>query len=129
MSKVEEQKMASLPKDRIIPDEVPFSRDGVDYFGPFEMNVKRRRVKRYSVIFTCLVSRAVHNEVTAHWIQALTSMFCAVLSQEEDRFRGSARTMERTSLVPNIYLPDPFRNGTNLKFSQRCYRKKRGLEV
>ena len=39
-------------------------------------------------------------------------MHCAVLSQEEDKLRGFALTIIRTLLVPNVSLPDPYRNGT-----------------
>ncbi|XP_070569421.1 uncharacterized protein [Ptychodera flava] len=62
-AKVCEQKMSDLPKDRITPEEPPFTRTGVDYFGPLE--VKRGRVtdKRYGAIFTCMATRAVHLEV------------------------------------------------------------------
>ena len=35
--KVLEQRMADLPVDRLTPDEPPFSRVGVDYFGPLEV--------------------------------------------------------------------------------------------
>ena len=78
--------MANLPKDRIIPDKPPFSQVGVDYFGPFKEKVKRSSVKRDGVIFTCLASRTVYLEVAAS-LDTLTSMLCAVLSQEEDLIR------------------------------------------
>ena len=46
------QKMASLPMDRVSADEPPFIRVGTDYFGPFEVFNGRKREKRYGVIFT-----------------------------------------------------------------------------
>lgn len=58
-----QQKMASLPEDRLIPDHPPFTNVGMDYFGPFEVKRGRVTVKRYGVLFTCLTIRAVHIEV------------------------------------------------------------------
>lgn len=58
------QKMADLPKERIIPDLPPFTHVGVDFFGPVEVKRGRSICKRYGVISTCLASRAVHSEVS-----------------------------------------------------------------
>ena len=61
------QKMADLPADRLEPGP-PFSNVGVDAFGPWQIVSRRTRgcianSKRWGIIFTCLVTRAVHIEV------------------------------------------------------------------
>ena len=58
---LEQQKMASLPRDRV-EQALPFSYCAVDYFGPFVVKDRRSEVKRYGVLFTCLASRGVHLE-------------------------------------------------------------------
>ena len=58
-----QQKMASLPPDRVNPSEPPFNYVGVDCFGALEVHRGRSLVKRYGVLFTCLSIRAVHIEV------------------------------------------------------------------
>jgi hypothetical protein len=63
-AKIGEQKMASLPPDRVKSNQPPFTSVGVDFFGPILVKRGRSQVKRYGCIFTCLSVRAVHIEVT-----------------------------------------------------------------
>ncbi|XP_064625911.1 uncharacterized protein LOC135486745 [Lineus longissimus] len=57
------QKMADLPAMRLVAYEPPFSRTGLDYFGPLIVKRGRSELKRWGAIFTCLNVRAVHLEV------------------------------------------------------------------
>ena len=54
--------MADLPADRVTPEKPPFSFVGLDCFGPFLVKTGRSQLKRYGVLYTCLVTRAVHIE-------------------------------------------------------------------
>ena len=55
--------MAPLPRQRVQPHQPPFSRFGIDYFGPLTVTVGRRSEKRYGVLYTCLATRALHVEL------------------------------------------------------------------
>ena len=57
-----QQKMADLPPDRLTPSP-PFTFCGLDLFGPFLVKQGRCSVKRYGIIVTCLISRAVHLDI------------------------------------------------------------------
>ena len=59
-----QQLMGDLPKERVEATQPPFTYVGVDYFGPFNVKFRRGTVKRYGCLFTCLVTRAVHVEIT-----------------------------------------------------------------
>ena len=61
------QIMADLPDNRLEPTP-PFTNVGVDVFGPWTVVSRRTRggqanPKRWAVLFTCLVTRAVHIEL------------------------------------------------------------------
>lgn len=63
--KLSTQFMSELPPERLECDSAPFTNTGLDYFGPFLIKKGRTTFKRYGVIFTCMVSRAVHLEVSS----------------------------------------------------------------
>ena len=57
----QDQKMSNLPDDRLEPSP-PFTYCAVDLFGPFLIKEGRKELKRYGVLFTCMVCRAVQVE-------------------------------------------------------------------
>ena len=55
--------MVDLPQERCT-EAAPFTYCGVDMFGPLIIKERRSELKRYSALFTCFSSHAVHIEVT-----------------------------------------------------------------
>jgi transposase InsO family protein len=55
--------MCPLPSARLSPFFSPFAHTGLDYFGPVEIVIGRRREKRWIALFTCLTIRAIHMEI------------------------------------------------------------------
>ena len=100
------QQMSDLPLERIEAGKPPFTNIGIDYFGPFEVKVGRSYPKRYGVLITCLVTRAVHLEV-AHSLT--TDPFLASFSRFAAR-RGH----------PQVVYSD---NGTNIVSGEKELRK------
>ena len=92
-SGVEKQKMASLPEDRL-SEAPPFTYCGVDYFGPCVIKERRKELKRYGVLFTCLVSRAIHLE-SANTLD--TNSFLNALRRFIAR-RGRGRHSQRSNV-------------------------------
>ncbi|XP_069983718.1 uncharacterized protein [Penaeus vannamei] len=98
--------MADLPEDRITSNVPPFTHTGTDCFGPFLVKKGRSNLKRYGVIFTCLVTRAIHIEV--------------VESMETDFYINAFRRfIARRGPVTSIRSD----NGTNLVGAEKELRK------
>lgn len=124
-----EQKMALLPTSRVKPSP-PWTYIGVDLFGPFlvlgEVQ-KRVRGKAYSIIFTCMVTRAVHLEVAADYstdsLQKVFRRFAAQRGYSTEIYSdcGSQLMADREALnnfgvqhcvVSKFSAPDaPWQNG------------------
>ena len=95
----ESQKMSDLPSERV-KASAPFTYVGIALFefGPFYVKDGRRQCKRYSVIFTCLYSRAVHIEM---WDDLSTDAFINSL-RTVTALRGTIRQIrcdQGTNLV------------------------------
>lgn len=121
--KTEEQIMADLPVNRLTT-EPPFTRVGLDVFGPWSVTTRRTRggsadSKRWAVLFTCLGSRAVHIEViesmsTSSFINALRRFFAVrgpsklLRSDRGTNFVGACRELKIQTDDPEIrnYLLD-----------------------
>lgn len=91
-------RMSALPIQRLTPYQRPFTFVGVDYLGPVDVTIGRRSEKRWIVVFTCLVVRAIHLEV-AHNLSASS---CIMAIRRFICRRGPA----------SVYFSD---NGTNLR--------------
>ena len=94
--------MGALPDGRTAAFARPFTHCGMDYFGPLEVTVGRRREKRYGVIFTCLTTRAVHLEL-AHDLTTDSTIM-------------AIRRMSSRRGQPGVLYSD---NGTNLRGADR----------
>ncbi|XP_069993531.1 uncharacterized protein [Penaeus vannamei] len=100
------QEMADLPEDRITSNVPPFTHTRTDCFGPFLVKKGRSNLKRFGVIFTCLVTRAIHIEV--------------VESMETDFYINAFRRfIARRGPVTSIRSD----NGTNLVGAKKELRK------
>lgn len=91
------QFMGDLPRARVTVSR-PFSRTGVDYFGPVYIRPAPRRpaVKAYVALFICLCTKAVHLEL--------------VTDLSTDRFlQALRRFVSRRGICTDIYSD----NGTN----------------
>lgn len=121
--KPQQQLMADLPLDRLQMDNPPFTNTGTDYFGPFMVARGRGQVKRYGVIFTCLVSRAVHIEV-AHTLD--TSGFINALRRFIAR-RGCVKLIRSDNggcyVAGNRELNDSIKQWNDSQISDTCLEK------
>lgn len=62
-AKPSQPQLGQLPPDRITQFVRPFTKTGVDLFGPFNITIGRRVEKRLAVIFTCLTVWAARIEL------------------------------------------------------------------
>jgi len=95
------QKMADLPEERLESGNIPFTKAGVDCFGPFLCKQGRSEVKRYGLLVTCLSIRAIHIEM--------------LYDMSTDSFLNGFRRFVSRRSTPELVLCD---NGTNFVGAQ-----------
>ena len=94
--------MSDLPTHRVTNNVRPFTNTGVDYFGPFEVKMFRRTMKKWVCLFTCLSVRAVHLELVdsldteacigaVHRFIARRGQPQSIISDNGKNFVGAAR--------------------------------------
>ncbi|XP_075261127.1 uncharacterized protein LOC142352857 [Convolutriloba macropyga] len=83
--------MADLPDARFPENESPvtFTNVGLDYIGPFTVIQRGKEEKAYICLFNCLVTRAVHLEVT----EDLTTSSCMTAIRRFIARRGQPRLL------------------------------------
>jgi hypothetical protein len=94
--------MGQLPPERLAQGERPFSRCGLDFFGPLLVRSGRRTEKKYGALFTCLTTRAIHIEL-AHSLSADAAIM-------------TIRRMAARRGYPTVMFSD---NGTNFHGADR----------
>ena len=97
--------VADLPAEKLDYQSYPFTHVGIEYFGPFEVQLLRRSMKRWCCSILCLTTRAVHIEV----VRTLDTDSCLVaikrfiprrgkpttiISENGTNFVGSARELK-----------------------------------
>ena len=109
---VMEQIMAPLPIERLKPAPA-WHQISLDYFGPFtikgEVN-KRSRGKCFGIIFTCLITRGVHADITTDYTT--------------ESFLMAFRRFVSTHGYPGVVFSD---NGSQLKAA--CHELKLSLKI
>ena len=91
-------RMADLPPGRLALNENLFTHCGMDYFGPLQVTIGKRKEKMWGVLFTCLTMRAVHLEIA----DSFTADFTIMAIQRMTARRGQ----------PSVFYSD---NGRNLR--------------
>ncbi|XP_062541504.1 uncharacterized protein LOC134209542 [Armigeres subalbatus] len=116
-------KMAPLPAARLESFCRPFQFVGIDYFGPLTVKVGRRLEKRWVALFTCLVIRAVHLEVT----HSLSTESCKMAIRRFIAIRGAPQEIYSANgsnfVGASRELQTQINNGDLANTFTNCYTK------